>query len=51
MKDKDIENNLEKAGWTAEQLRYVMRKFAGKNTGLPEIPIKKILKEKENKSK
>jgi len=51
MKDKDIENNLEKAGWTSEQLRYVMRKFAGKNTGLPEIPIKKILKEKENKSK
>jgi PKD repeat protein len=51
MKDKDIENNLEKAGWTSEQLRYVMRKFAGKNTGLPEIPIKKILKEKENKTK
>jgi PKD repeat protein len=49
VKDKDIENNLEKAGWTSEQLRYVMRKFAGKNTGMPEIPIKKILKEKKVK--
>jgi PKD repeat protein len=47
MKDKDIEKNLEKVGWTSEQMRYVMRKFAGKNTGLPEIPIKKILKEKK----
>jgi len=49
VKNKDIENNLEKAGWTSEQLRYVMRKFAGKNTGMPEIPIKKILKEKKVK--
>lgn len=51
MKNKDIEKNLEKAGWTSEQLRYIMRKFEGKNTGLPEIPIKKILKEKEKKIK
>jgi PKD repeat protein len=51
IKDRDIETNLKKAGWTAEQLRYVMRKFEGKNTGMPEIPIKKILKEKENKTK
>jgi hypothetical protein len=51
MTDKDIEENLKKAGWTQEQLRYVMRKFAGKNTGMPEIPIKKLLKEKEKSLK
>jgi Holliday junction resolvasome RuvABC DNA-binding subunit len=47
IKDKDIEESLKKVGWTPEQIRYVMRKFEGKNTGMPEIPIKKILKEKE----
>ena len=51
IKNKDIEESLKKVGWTPEQIRYVMRKFEGKNTGMPEIPIKKILKEKEKKKK
>lgn len=51
IKDKDIEESLKKVGWTPEQIRYVMKKFEGKNTGMPEIPLKKILKEKEKKGK
>jgi hypothetical protein len=34
MKDKEIESNLKSSKWSAEQIRYVMRKYAGKRTGL-----------------
>jgi hypothetical protein len=30
----EIEKNLKKSKWTNEQIRYVMRKYAGKHTGL-----------------
>lgn len=33
LKDK-IESSLRKAKWSSEQIRYVMRKYAGKRTGL-----------------
>ncbi len=47
-KRKGIDNNeisrrLKKAGWTSEQIRYVMRKYIGKRTGMFEIPIGKII--------
>ncbi len=29
-----IEQNLKKAGWSRERIRYVMRKYAGKRTGM-----------------
>lgn len=32
--DSEIEKNLRKAKWSGEQIRYVMRKYAGKRTGL-----------------
>ena len=32
--ESDISEKLRKAGWKAEQVRYVMRKYAGKKTGL-----------------
>ena len=41
--DKEIRAKLKKAGWTSEQIRYVMRKYSGKRTGMFEIPVGKIL--------
>ena len=46
-KEGDMTAKLRKAGWTSEQIRYVMRKYAGKRTGMPEIPLPKILKGKK----
>ncbi len=45
--ERDIAGKLRKAGWSSEQLRYALRKHAGKSTGMPEIPIGKILKDKK----
>ena len=33
----DIAAKLKKAGWSSEQLRYALRKHAGKPTGMPEL--------------
>ena len=41
--DKEIEMKLKKTGWNSEQIKYVMRKYVGKRTGMFEIPINKIL--------
>ncbi len=46
-KEADIASKLRKAGWSSEQLRYALRKHAGKSTGMPElIKLKKGSKEK-----
>ena len=45
LNDAQIAEKLKKAGWSSEQIRYAIRKFEGKNTGMWEIPISKILKE------
>jgi len=50
MKEGEIEKNLKKAKWNSEQIRYAMRKYHGKNTGMPEIPVKKIVKRKKENS-
>jgi hypothetical protein len=43
--EKDIFIKLKKAGWNLEQIRYALKKFAGKRTGMPEIiHLEKILK-------
>jgi hypothetical protein len=47
IKDKEIEESLKKVGWNSEQIRYAMKKYHGKNTGMPEIPIKKIISKKK----
>lgn len=49
MKESEIEKNLRKAKWNSEQIRYAMRKYHGKNTGMPEIPVKKIVSRKKEK--
>ncbi|MDD5012574.1 MAG: PKD domain-containing protein [Candidatus Nanoarchaeia archaeon] len=42
--DSVISSKLKKAGWSSEQVRYSLRKYEQKNTGLPEIiPIRKLL--------
>ena len=48
-REGQIVGKLRKTGWTSEQIRYALRKHAGKRTGMPEIPVGKILKEKNNK--
>jgi hypothetical protein len=37
--NRQIEENLKKAGWSSERITYVMKKYAGKRTGMLEIPI------------
>lgn len=43
LSNSEIEKNLKKAGWSGEQITYVMKKYAGKRTGMLEIPIDKLL--------
>ena len=50
LKRGKIAANLKKAGWSAEKVRYVMKKYAGKRTGMIEIlPVKNILKKIKKK--
>lgn len=35
LSNDQIRENLRKSGWNAEQIRYIMRKFHGRETGLP----------------
>ncbi len=42
-KEGDIKSKLKKSGWNSEQVNYVMKKYAGKRTGMLELPIQKIL--------
>ena len=43
MKKDDIASKLREAGWSSEQVRFVMRKYAGKRTGMFEIPVEKVV--------
>src|SRR3989339_700608 len=48
MSDQDITFNLKKEGWTMEQIIYVLRKYAGKRTGMVEIPHKRLFEKLKN---
>jgi hypothetical protein len=37
VKDDEIVKNLKESKWTQEQIRYVMRKYAGKRTGMAKL--------------
>ncbi len=39
--DSEIINNLKNSKWKYEQIRYVMRKYYGKHTGMPMLPFMK----------
>jgi len=49
LKENEIRTQLRKAGWNSEQTRYALRKYSGKRTGMPEIPVAKILKKRAEK--
>ena len=51
MKEKDIIGSLKKSGWKSEQINYIMKKYYGKRTGMPEIPVGKILEKLKKKQK
>ncbi len=34
-KNDEISRELKKSGWSSEQVNYVMKKYSGKNTGMP----------------
>ncbi len=37
MTDEEIKKKLKKVGWKGEQINYVLKKYAGKNTGLKKL--------------
>lgn len=44
MPNEEIEKGLKKAGWSSEQVTYVMKKYAGERTGMFEIPVGEIFR-------
>ncbi|VVB82475.1 PKD domain protein [uncultured archaeon] len=45
LSEKEISEKLKKSGWNVEQINYALKKYSGKNTGLPQIiPMGKIFK-------
>ncbi len=40
----ETSRHLKGSGWTSEQVRYIMKKYAGKRTGMFELPVDKIMK-------
>ena len=49
--ESEIRKTLRKAGWNSEQITYALRKYAGKRTGMYELPVKKLLEKKEEQMK
>lgn len=45
--DSESKKQLEKSGWTREQINYAIRKLDGKRTGMWEIPVFKFLEKKK----
>lgn len=44
--DNSIAKDLRKAKWNNEQISYVMKKYAGKKTGMPSFPKKPVSQQK-----
>ena len=49
--NETIKKGLRKSGWSSEQIRYIMRKYEGKRTGMYELALNKVINPVENKSK
>lgn len=49
MDNSEISSNLRKAKWSNEQIRYALRKYSGKRTGMFEIPLGKVIDEENKK--
>jgi hypothetical protein len=50
MNEKDITAQLKKSGWNSEQIAYAMKKFSGKQTGMPDFHINLFDKFKKKKT-
>jgi len=50
LNNKEITRNLKKAGWSSEQIKYAMRKYEGKRTGLVELPLIPLMKKVKERS-
>jgi len=50
LKNKEIADNLKKAKWSSEQVKYVMKKYAGKRTGMFELPLTKLMNKVKKRS-
>jgi hypothetical protein len=37
--DSDMEKRLKKAGWSSEQVKFAMKKYSGKETGMAKLPL------------
>ncbi len=49
LKRGEIASNLRRSGWSSEKVRYVMRKYVGKMTGMFEVPVSNILEKIKKK--
>ncbi len=49
LSEGQLKTQLRKAGWNSEQLRYALRKYSGKKTGMPGISFSKIKKKSQEK--
>ena len=47
LKDDEIKEKLNKAGWKGEQISYAFKKIDGKRTGMWEIPIFKFFENRK----
>ena len=45
--NSQIRESLGKSMWSFEQIRYALRKYSGKRTGMYEIPLKRALEKKD----
>jgi len=45
--NEQIRGNLKKARWSSEQMRYALRKYSGRRTGMYEIAMRKALEKKQ----
>ncbi len=45
--NSQVQESLKKSKWNSEQIRYALRKYSGKRTGMYEIPLRKTLEKKE----
>lgn len=41
--EESMRTHLKKAGWTGEQITYVLKKYSGKRTGMIELPLTKLI--------
>ena len=47
--EKDVISKLRHAGWNSEQVRYVVRKYSGRNTGMPLSELMRESKKEERR--